>query len=1275
MKGKFSLSKFLAACGLRTVEEAQVDAAEAVKKGRAMTALKEREKAEVAEISLTPTDGPDRTTIIILKRFECFEVDDMDEVEEEGINEDDYFEAEAVTAVAVEQVSIKSGFVVPVRLELRAAEATLVDQADPQALAEFLQTRFREWTLVSKNEAFGGPSDAVVVKEEGEEGVRQKRVLQAKRCGIARQIVRVSRELVPVEGEEGRSRERHLLTVKVLNPTDTELVVGVGDEVAVARVEREEDPEHPERRSYGQVRAEQEEQARKEEEQREEQLEKDWLEEKRLRKRRKKKGKKGAKEKEGEERRGSLDMDALDFEPVASDESFDEENISSGEDEVLVRGDHLSLSSLSGEEEGQEGVSGEKEKEVTNGEIEVTNGEKVRSKETEGAEDSEPPPPGEEVVKEVIAEVVKDATSAAEKETNMSVDEIIVEAVVPVDGARTRSKSGDKEKTRSKSREKRRKSRSKSREKRKRSRSRERRRSRSREREDYSSGRLRERYDASSGRYKERRRRSRSRSTERNRSPSKSYSAWERARREREERARREVEEMEARARRGIGSGGGRVSPALEKAMGEGLAGRSAEEMEASMARARARQGKVFDLVARDALTTIPLATGAHVMAVVKGATTIDMVGKSGLVRNAAFRGSSGERTLQQQISVQEAMKIVRVEVVAGEARSEAVVELWVRNITDKDVFLPRGMMVASLEVDGEQRHPCTLEPLPPGVQASGQKNGTNPYENYVSRHGTAPPQSAGEAAIRLNDVANSYEAYMAAPSHHYPASQNNNYPSPPSAPAPAPAPVPGLEELQGWSVKRLKACLGSAGLHQYGLKADLVQRLHEWCAQHPARLGEVQGCTVVLPEGGSPSPNPGAGLLGAAPQFSMTPAHLAAISSVVGGAPPWEGAPPRGLTFGPDGRYYRDGVQVPVLQGSGTAAPAMAPDGRNHRRHGAGAADTSTDSCVSHATSLQQAEISEKEKATNEASEKIMKKIGEIRWLEKQELEWHGGLSVRLLEEVVVEARERKIVSLRAAELDLFAPELQGRRVMVKERWNTRRRLTVYKQVAEATVVDRQVTLEVLVENKEDQRVVISPSEGYKLIRVHVEKDINDLDYQFDIPEDDDGVEEAEEFMEKEVVDAITSTDIVLKPKTYHTEVCTAKVGLELDTAPVVVVERTKNRTMSIGMRKMILVPKVLSYLTVAGTEATVMVRLYNASKSIMRISAKTQIAGLRVQRAGAVGAEVLEVEVDRRRRVGEVVVTDRYSQLREEQPVLLSWRLGGVRKPGGCWSRNPKP
>ena len=67
LKAKFSLAKFLNNCGLRSVPELEVDLAEAVKKGKAMSIMKERDKAEVTELELLPTDRPAETTIVILK--------------------------------------------------------------------------------------------------------------------------------------------------------------------------------------------------------------------------------------------------------------------------------------------------------------------------------------------------------------------------------------------------------------------------------------------------------------------------------------------------------------------------------------------------------------------------------------------------------------------------------------------------------------------------------------------------------------------------------------------------------------------------------------------------------------------------------------------------------------------------------------------------------------------------------------------------------------------------------------------------------------------------------------------------------------------------------------------------------------------------------------------------------------------------------------------------------------------------------------------------------
>ena len=466
----------------------------------------------------------------------------------------------------------------------------------------------------------------------------------------------------------------------------------------------------------------------------------------------------------------------------------------------------------------------------------------------------------------------------------------------------------------------------------------------------------------------------------------------------------------------------------------------------------------------------------------------------------------------------------------------------------------------------------------------------------------------------------------------------------------------PSKEELRAWSVKKLKLCLLQADLHQYGLKADLVDRLYDFLLENPDKISLADTPSPAK----NPSSTPISVLVSTASESTVDyeallngtrgPGLSTARQSTVDYDPV--------LQMGQDGVYYKDGRPLTVL---GQGLPDFSLPPPSHALPPPSlAANSSYDSNGSVRELLP--ELTEKERHVNEEAEKIMKKIGEIKYFEKKELEFFdSGMSIKLLEDVVVEARQRKIVTVGLAELDLFASELAGRRILVKERMNSKRKLTVYKQVVECSVLERKSMVEVLVENKKDTQVTIKAAEKYKLIRVYVEKSINDLDHQFGIPEDDDFIEEAEEFLEKEVVDAATTTDIVLKPKTYHTEICTAKMDLDYGRDALVQVERTKASTMRIGMRKMILVPKVLTYMQVAGGEARVSVRLYNASKSIMRISAKTPIAGLRVQKPGVVAEEEQGVKVDRKRRFGEVVVTDRYSNLRDEQVVLLSWRERG--------------
>jgi len=439
------------------------------------------------------------------------------------------------------------------------------------------------------------------------------------------------------------------------------------------------------------------------------------------------------------------------------------------------------------------------------------------------------------------------------------------------------------------------------------------------------------------------------------------------------------------------------------------------------------------------------------------------------------------------------------------------------------------------------------------------------------------------------------------------------------------------------------------AGLHQYGLKPDLVSRLREHYRKNPDQIPSSATQTVSIRCGSSrevgsvaegssiPAAVPSPWLPGHSPLKSGLGSQSAEFGAFGG---PGTNDLGGGLIRGSDGNYYKDGLWVPV--------PNL----------GTGALETSVNSSINSEEFGDEDVKNVKQKLVEIDKERIMKKIGEIKSNEKAGIEFFtNGLSIRITEDLTVGAMERKIITVKMAELDLFASEMAGRRLLVKERANSRRMLTVYKQIVTCSVNERKSQVEVLVENMRSRPVTIKASEKFKLIRVHVEKKIEDLDHQFDVPEDDDFIEEVENYLEKEVVDAVTTNDIVLKPKSYHTELCKAKVDNSKypeNEDILVQCERTKASTMRIGMRKMILVPKLLTYMRLGDSHAEVSVRLYNSSNSIMRISAKTPIAGLRFGKPGIVSEEELKVTTDRRRRFG--TVTERYNQLTEGQVVLLS-------------------
>jgi hypothetical protein len=165
--------------------------------------------------------------------FECIDVLDQDEVEEEDINEDDYFVSDQVQASLISQVVIKPGFVASVTLKI-------------QTTAPY---KMEKWCLVHKNINFG----SAIVKSEDKKvtELMKKRIAKVKQCRVSRQIVQVTSirdqlSMAPVS----------LIQVKVLNPLDTDVVLNMGDEIALVRLEKEPSPDDPLFKAYSQIKAE-----------------------------------------------------------------------------------------------------------------------------------------------------------------------------------------------------------------------------------------------------------------------------------------------------------------------------------------------------------------------------------------------------------------------------------------------------------------------------------------------------------------------------------------------------------------------------------------------------------------------------------------------------------------------------------------------------------------------------------------------------------------------------------------------------------------------------------------------------------------------------------------------------------------------------------------------------------------------------------------------------------------------------------------------------------
>merc|ERR1712130_468461 len=143
--------------------------------------------------------------------------------EEEGINEDDYFEKDGLGAEVITSTVIKPGFVVSVNMKIKNKTKT----------PDCIHSKYN-WTLVSKNDFFG------VAKIEVEEGEldSKERIEKVKKCTISRQIVQVKRTLKPFKNDMAKCEEINVIQIKILNPLDVDINLEVGDQVAIAKPEK-----------------------------------------------------------------------------------------------------------------------------------------------------------------------------------------------------------------------------------------------------------------------------------------------------------------------------------------------------------------------------------------------------------------------------------------------------------------------------------------------------------------------------------------------------------------------------------------------------------------------------------------------------------------------------------------------------------------------------------------------------------------------------------------------------------------------------------------------------------------------------------------------------------------------------------------------------------------------------------------------------------------------------------------------------------------------------
>ena len=477
-----------------------------------------------------------------------------------------------------------------------------------------------------------------------------------------------------------------------------------------------------------------------------------------------------------------------------------------------------------------------------------------------------------------------------------------------------------------------------------------------------------------------------------------------------------------------------------------------------------------------------------------------------------------------------------------------ALVNVWILNKSDKAVFFPNDMAVANVKFLGPK---------------------------------TAAVSSSAAATIV----------------------QRQQPPQPKKNPAGL---VPSVEELGKITVKDLKAILTEHNLQLSGLKKSLVQRLHLFYKEDP-ELVDQRFLKESSAETAAVAPVP------AAPWSSLDPGELENVPSqplIVTLNPERHGQ--TGRRAATPGPFSSSAAAAPYTEGSRTYVEIPTVDHILVPPEVTISAPPKLSSSAAVAEPTWHLTDAEKE-ARKTMKDKAAVKLAEIKALENSSLKFHEAYyDISLDKEEQLPGPGDAVILVKLGELELFSTELADRHVFVHYRAQADNTAVVKSQICKVNLEGKSPTVELLVRSK---NATLGPFPLF--LRLRIERTELDTDNQFFLPVSDTFHPTATETLFDLHCSTVASTlnDVVLLPKSFHTERCVVPLKPEelatLNDA-LVILERTPDHGMNIGMRKMILVPKVLSRLACdqSSEQATVEVRIYNASKQRLRLSKNTNIA-----------------------------------------------------------------